>query len=49
MNFDAIASWLTHANWVFLALWIAFLAAAVRASFPEHSSSPKNLQSGSQR
>ena len=35
MNFEAIASWLTHANWYFLAVWIALLAAAVAASFPQ--------------
>lgn len=35
MNFEAITSWLTHANWYFLAVWIALLAAAVAASFPQ--------------
>jgi hypothetical protein len=35
MNFEAVTSWLTHANWYFLAVWIALLAAAVAASFPD--------------
>jgi hypothetical protein len=34
MDFDAINSWLMHANWLFLAIWLVLLAAAVRACFP---------------
>lgn len=46
MNSEAITSWFNHANWFFLALWIALLAAAVGASFPARSASDQRPRSG---
>ena len=43
MNFDAIISWLMHANWFFLGVWLALLALAVRACFPAHPTAVRNL------
>jgi hypothetical protein len=45
MNSEAITSWLIHANWFFLALWIALLAAAVGACFPARSASDRRPRS----
>jgi len=45
MNSEAITSWLIHANWFFLALWIALLAAAVGACFPARSTAANPTRS----
>ena len=48
MSSEAVTSWLIHANWFFLALWLALLAVAVVASFPRSSGATSNQRPGSQ-
>jgi len=48
MNSEAVTSWLMHANWFFLALWLALLAVAVAASFPRSSGAGQNQRRRSQ-
>jgi hypothetical protein len=38
MNFEAVTSWFSHADWVFLGALIVLLAAAVGACFRRDSS-----------
>ena len=48
MSFEAVASWLSHANWIFLGLWLALLAVAVVAGFPRSSGAAQNQRRRSQ-
>lgn len=48
MSSEAVTSWLIHANWVFLGLWLALLAVAVVASFPRSEGSARNQRRRSQ-
>ena len=48
MSSEAVTSWLIHANWFFLALWLVLLAVAVLASFPRSSGTTQNQRRRSQ-
>jgi hypothetical protein len=48
MSSEAVTSWLIHANWFFLALWLVLLAFAVVASFPRSSGTAQNQRHRSQ-
>jgi len=42
MSSEAVSSWLIHANWFLLALWLVLLAVAVVASFPRPCGTAQN-------